>query len=100
MQVEEIVLFVLLGALLLLNLGSSWALARSSRYSRRQKQLQFALIWLLPMVGALLVWALAKDRPGDRLTTDLSGCDGNGDGYIRHDDYSSDHAHSDVQDGD
>lgn len=96
MHSGEIVLFVLLAALLLLNLGSSLALARSSRYDRRQKQLQFALIWLLPMVGALLVWALAQDRHGRRLSTDLNYYGGNDDGHIQLDDSSSGHEHFDI----
>lgn len=94
------ILSVLLAVLLLLNFGSSLALARSSRYDRKQKWLQFVLIWLLPIVGALLVWALAKDRPGERLTTDPRNCDGNGDGHIWLDSYSSGHEHADVDSND
>jgi hypothetical protein len=68
---------VLLGGL---NAAATFVLVRSGRYDRGQKILQTLLVWLVPIAGALLVWALARDTNASRTTMDLT--DGNGlDGY-------------------
>lgn len=62
-----------------LNSAATYILVRSHRYDRRQKTLQALLVWVVPVVGALLVWSLARDTKADRVTTDLTdntGLDG------------------------
>jgi hypothetical protein len=58
-----------------LNAAATFVLVRSGRYDRGQKILQTLLVWLVPVVGALLVWALARDTITNRTTMDLT--DGN-----------------------
>jgi hypothetical protein len=43
-----------------LQLWVSIHVARSSLYERRQKQLQIALIWPLPVIGAVIVCSMMK----------------------------------------
>jgi len=73
-----------------INLKASLVLARSTCYSQGQKWVQLGFVWLVPVVGAILVWSLAEDRQTDRVTTDLSDQGGNDDGQIRHDHASFD----------
>ena len=74
------VALILLAVLLVgLNSAATYILVRSQRYHRRQKILQALLVWLVPVIGGLLVWSLARDTKADRVTTDLSdraGLDG------------------------
>jgi len=74
-------LVIAVAALLVtLNVVATVIVGRSPRYELRQKWLQMALIWLVPAVGALLAWSLARDTPSARLTTDLADRLGHGDG--------------------
>jgi len=66
-----------------LNLVATVTVGRSPRYEPRQKWLQMALIWVVPAVGAVLAWSLARDTPSARLTTDLTDSIGSGDGGSR-----------------
>ena len=62
-----------------LNVVATYVLVGSQRYDHRQKFLQALLVWFVPMVGALLVWSLARDPTASRITTDLAdgaGLDG------------------------
>jgi hypothetical protein len=62
-----------------LNVAATYVLVHSLRYDRRQKSIQAVLVWLVPIVGALLVWSLARDTNVSRVTTDLAdrgGLDG------------------------
>jgi hypothetical protein len=43
-----------------LQLWVSIYVARSTLYERRQKQLQIALVWLLPVIGAVIVCSMMK----------------------------------------
>ena len=69
---------------LILDIKASLLLNRSSYYDANQKILQLALIWLVPVVGALLVWALTANTPKRRFTNALKDAAGNDDGWIRH----------------
>ncbi len=74
-------MLILLGILLLgLNCKATHVLVTSPRYDFKQKFFQLALVWLLPVVGALLVWSLAKDAQAYPTTTDLTDREGL-DGY-------------------
>ena len=42
------------------NLVANVIVARASHYSNAQKAAQSALIWLLPVVGALAVWIISS----------------------------------------
>lgn len=47
----------------------SWHVARSTAFTRKQKVIQLALVWLLPLIGAIVVhWFAtvgAEDAPED-----------------------------------
>jgi len=51
------------GALLLANLGASRRLGREPGLPPGQRRAQHLVIWLLPVVGALLVWWLSRPEP-------------------------------------
>lgn len=72
---------ILLTVLLVgLNYAATYVLVRSQRYERRQKLFQALLVWFVPIVGALLVWSLARDTNAGQVTTDLTDIGGL-DGY-------------------
>lgn len=50
--------------LLALNLRASFVLARTDCYERKQKLMQYFLVWLFPIAGGILVWALASQSYG------------------------------------
>lgn len=81
--------------ILVLNIKATLLLTHSSYYGATQKALQLALVWLVPVLGAALVWSLVIDTPRGRFTTDLRDYSGNDDGYIR-----SDSSASDIEGGD
>lgn len=64
----------LVGALCLLaiaNAAISVVVLRSSAYEPRQKALQLGLLWLVPLVGAYVVWMFLREAEREHLTTDL-----------------------------
>jgi len=77
-----------------LNVFATSKVATSSHYEIGQKWSQVALIWLLPIVGAILAWSLTKDSPPQLHTTDLRDYGGAGD----HD--RNDSAAADIGGGD
>lgn len=86
-----ILLLILIASIVLaLDIKATWLLNRSSYYDANQKMLQLALIWLVPVVGAILVWSLTANTPKRRFTTDLRDHTGNDDGWIRSDSSASD----------
>lgn len=78
--------------LMTVNAVAMLKVARSPRYDAGQKRAQFAIIWLVPVFGASLVWALASEnihQPVGR-RSDVDGGDGadvsfSGDGDSFHD---------------
>lgn len=82
-------LIVLLLIVAALNLKATYVLAHSFCYDSKQKLFQFVLVWLLPIIGAILVLTILRETPTEKVTTDLSDRGGNGDGHIRLDNYSS-----------
>jgi hypothetical protein len=86
-----ILLLILIASIVLaLDIKATRLLNRSSYYDANQKMLQFALIWLVPVLGAILVWSLTTDTPKRRFTTDLRDHAGYDDGWIRSDSSASD----------
>lgn len=86
-----ILLLILIASIVLaLNIKATLLLNGSSHYDANQKVLQLALIWLVPVLGATLVWTLIANSPKRRVTTDLRDHAGNDDGRIRHDSSASD----------
>lgn len=71
-------LLIGLPALLLvaLNIKASIALARANCYERKQKIIQFALVWIFPVIGGLLVWRLAADSSATEIGAPRAGSDG------------------------
>lgn len=86
----NIVLLILVAIIFALNIKATWVLAHSSYYDKRQKLFQLALVWLFPVLGAILVWSLATDPSNERITSDSSDRFGNDDGNIWLDNYPSD----------
>jgi len=52
----EIALGILVAVVMLLQVGITVRLCRSDLYTRGQKIAQCAMIWLLPVVGAIVVY--------------------------------------------
>lgn len=52
-----------LGLLLALNLWATTVVARDGLSSWGQRAAQIAIVWALPLLGALLVLHLSKERP-------------------------------------
>lgn len=83
-------LFFLLIALAgALNAYATVVLVRSPRYDRRQKWRQGGLIWLLPVIGAILVWSLAHDAKAPLFSGGFGSSTGLGDGVVGADGCSS-----------
>ena len=72
-----------------LNAYATAVLIRSSFYDARQKWYQLLVVWLLPLIGAVLVSSLARDTKSRRLGGDLRNRNGFDDGDARLDNYSS-----------
>lgn len=51
------------GVLLALNLWSTLVVARDGLSSRRQRAAQIAVVWAVPLLGALLALHLGRGRP-------------------------------------
>jgi cyanate permease len=81
-------LIALIGLYVLLSAYATLVLAYSDRYELHQKWAQAAMIWALPIVGAILVWSLARDTRASRVTTDLACCRSFDDGDLRLENYS------------
>jgi ABC-type nickel/cobalt efflux system permease component RcnA len=45
---------------LLLNVAVTSTVARSDLYEPTQKRLQYGLIWLIPVLGAVISWAVLR----------------------------------------
>ena len=54
----------LIGLLVAVNFAVSYRVLRSSAYGVGQKVAQVAIVWLLPIIGLLLVWAFLRE-PSD-----------------------------------
>jgi len=68
----NILLLILISITLVLNLKASWVLSNSTYYDKKQKLIQYFLVWLLPVLGGVLVWSIAVETSRKRLSTDLS----------------------------
>jgi hypothetical protein len=96
MNALETILVAIILIVISINVIATLAVVRSYRYDRLQKWFQGAVIWLIPVLGGLLAWTLARDTKTERTTLDLRDHGGNDDGHIRLDSYSSDHGAGDV----
>lgn len=84
------ILLILLAIVAAINVKATFVLAHSTYYSPKQKLFQLVIVWLLPVVGAVLVWSLATDTKIKQSTTNLQDHSGYDDGYIRHEHSSFD----------
>jgi predicted anti-sigma-YlaC factor YlaD len=64
-------LWPLVGCLAVLNLGACVAIAMSGNYSRGQVLAQSALVWLLPVLGAILVLLVLRSDSAPRVRAGL-----------------------------
>jgi hypothetical protein len=62
--------YIVVIALFLFQGYVTWCVARSNAFSGKQKGFQFALIWLIPLIGAIIVHWFATDGSGDLPETD------------------------------
>jgi hypothetical protein len=53
-----------------LNLWASVLLLRSRHYSAAQKAAQLAIIWALPLIGAIVVWFVMREPSGGSVNAD------------------------------
>ena len=61
------IIAIIIAAILAANIFATWVATRSSLVTLRQKYMQVALIWLLPVVGAtLVIVVLAPSRGAER----------------------------------
>ena len=89
-----IVLVAMAVALIGLNALATAVVTGSTSYDRRQKLLQCAFIWVVPFVGVLMAWSLARETKNERFTTDLTNTYSPDDGNLRlgGNSHSADHA--------
>ena len=89
-----IVLVAIAVALIGLNALATAVVTGSTSYDRRQKLLQCVFIWVVPFVGALMAWSLARETNSERFTTDLTNTYSPDDGNLRlgGNSHSADHA--------
>ena len=76
----NIVLWILGAILVIANFVVSFRLFQSTSYSTNQKLGQTVIIWLIPVLGASLIWNFLHDERTLRHTTDLADRIGHGDG--------------------
>ena len=62
--------FIVVIALCLFQGYVTWRVARSDAFSRKQKGFQFALVWLVPFIGAIIVHWFTTNGSGELPDTD------------------------------
>ena len=60
--IAEVLSVLVAGSLIGLNIRAMVKLWGSFSYSKNQKLAQTALVWFVPVLGALLVWALSLEE--------------------------------------
>ena len=80
----HIALWVVVIALAIVNTVVCFRVLRSASYVPSQKFGQILMIWLVPVVGATLVWNFLREETTTRFTTDLADRFGNDDGDLRY----------------
>jgi hypothetical protein len=78
-----LVLAALILAVFGLNAVATIVVARSPLYEPRQKLLQYAFIWAIPILGGLMSWSLAREPKVHRHMTDLTNSYSPDDGDLR-----------------
>jgi beta-lactamase regulating signal transducer with metallopeptidase domain len=61
MNIENILAYLIIAPVALANIIVTLAIVRSELFERRQKVYQYCLIWLLPFVGAAVVYAFSRE---------------------------------------
>jgi hypothetical protein len=91
---------ILVAAILLLQLKASLLILRDTLSESTQRVLQFLLVWLLPMIGAIIV--LAVHRPTEKSSGQYRNLPDPGDdfGYSSHLNRGEKTDMNDVADGD
>ena len=72
---SAVVLSYIFGGLLALDVAASWIVVRSNSVTPRQKALQLAFIWAVPLLGAATAWLVHKSTRTNldsRITGDAS----------------------------
>ena len=72
-------LIIFVAIVVILNIAVSRNVYRSHKFDGRQKSFQFALIWLVPVIGSIASYSFLNEARDERFTTDLSDRGGSGD---------------------
>jgi hypothetical protein len=56
----DALIYAAVAALILVNVVTTARVVRTESYSGHQKAIQAALVWLVPILGALMVWLVAR----------------------------------------
>lgn len=80
--------FILVVIGVTLNAYVTGVLLHSSFYDTKQKWFQAGIVWFLPVIGAILVWMLARDASTRVFPSNFGIGNGFDDGDLRLDHYS------------
>ncbi|WP_041742205.1 hypothetical protein [Collimonas fungivorans] len=61
MNIEHILVYLIIALAALANIGVTQVIIRSELFERRQKAYQYGVIWLLPFIGAAVVYAFSRE---------------------------------------
>jgi hypothetical protein len=64
MDAGQLLIAILFAALCCMNIAASLKVHASEFYESSQKAMQYALIWLIPLIGAILCYGLARQDDG------------------------------------
>lgn len=72
---SDVLFFLVLGVLALLNIAATVVVMRDDYSERKQKVLQTIVVWLVPLLGALVVLAVHRkpEKPSGAYRVDGSG---------------------------
>jgi phosphate/sulfate permease len=60
METSHLFIFAAIGIALLINIAVSVMIARRDNFEKAQKVLQVLLVWLIPFLGGIIVWAILR----------------------------------------
>ncbi len=72
MHTSDVMVTLALVAIVVFQIWVTWKLRQSSEYDASQKSAQTKLIWLLPLIGAAVVFAALEPEDERRPPTDSS----------------------------
>jgi hypothetical protein len=67
MAIEIKFILSLVAAFIAINFYTTWLIARSFSFTKRQKGAQTAIVWAVPFFGAVLVWIFLRSDGKNKL---------------------------------